>query len=193
MEIVKRLEWIEGQDAGTWRRSDSDVYERTTGVAAVVAYDSEESLHRFVIQQLDIQKLSSKLYDAACFVAECLDENGYLEDSAEELAKAFGTPIELMEKAIDVIRGLEPPGIGARDLVDCLCLQLSETKSCEGNRIRLPERCIEKTVWGLFLKRPARRRRMSVRRSSLLKVSIQSPARASALKTRPNISARILQ
>lgn len=53
-----------------------------------------------------------------------LDDNGYLTDSLENLSAAHGMPLENLEKALEVIQSFEPVGVGARNLRECLLLQL---------------------------------------------------------------------
>ena len=53
-----------------------------------------------------------------------LDERGYLTSSDEELAKQYGVSSEEIHHAVQAIQSLEPPGIGAHDLRECLLLQL---------------------------------------------------------------------
>jgi RNA polymerase sigma-54 factor len=64
-------------------------------------------------------------------IAGSLDEDGYLRTSPEELASSAGVPEAAVERVMEKIRGFEPAGIGARDLADCLLLQL--TRRGEGN------------------------------------------------------------
>lgn len=59
-----------------------------------------------------------------------IDENGYLCAELEEIANSLNMPIEKVEKGLDIIQELEPAGIGARDLKECLLLQL---KRLEGD------------------------------------------------------------
>jgi RNA polymerase sigma-54 factor len=59
-----------------------------------------------------------------------IDDNGYLRGPLEEIARAYEEPVTLeqMEDALRIIQKLEPPGVGARDLRECLLLQItSET------------------------------------------------------------------
>jgi RNA polymerase sigma-54 factor len=55
-----------------------------------------------------------------------LDQNGYLESRLEDLLPPSATPEELAlaQRALHIIQKLDPPGIGARDLRECLLLQL---------------------------------------------------------------------
>ncbi|NSW54884.1 MAG: hypothetical protein HPY44_02630 [Armatimonadetes bacterium] len=58
------------------------------------------------------------------YLIESLDERGYLPAHAVSLAEEMEIPVARVEEAIAHLRSLEPAGIGARDLVDCLLLQL---------------------------------------------------------------------
>lgn len=53
-----------------------------------------------------------------------LDEAGYLLEPFEELAASAGVPVARLEQALTLVQSLEPIGIGARDLRECLLLQL---------------------------------------------------------------------
>jgi RNA polymerase sigma-54 factor len=53
-----------------------------------------------------------------------LDENGYLKVPLEEIAQANGYEMKDVEKALDIVQHLDPIGIGARDLKECLMIQV---------------------------------------------------------------------
>ena len=53
-----------------------------------------------------------------------LDENGYLTDTVEDIARAQGVALQEAERVLQLIQGFEPPGVGARNLRECLLLQL---------------------------------------------------------------------
>jgi len=55
-----------------------------------------------------------------------LDEAGYLRDETDAVARRLGRPLADVEAALSVVQGLDPPGIGARSLSECLALQLRE-------------------------------------------------------------------
>jgi RNA polymerase sigma-54 factor len=59
----------------------------------------------------------------ARIVAEALDETGYLSVPLSDIAEMSGAPLERVEEALAVVQGLDPPGIGARSLAECLALQ----------------------------------------------------------------------
>jgi len=58
------------------------------------------------------------------FLIGCLDAGGYLRISAPEIADATGTSIGEVEEALQILWSMDPPGIGARDLRECLMLQI---------------------------------------------------------------------
>ncbi len=58
------------------------------------------------------------------FLVGNLDSNGYLRGSLEEISRFVEADEQDLEKALDLIQSLDPPGIGARDLRECLQLQL---------------------------------------------------------------------
>ena len=59
-------------------------------------------------------------------VIDAIDETGYLRESAEEIADRLGASLERVEKVIALVQTFEPTGIGARDLAECIALQLRE-------------------------------------------------------------------
>jgi RNA polymerase sigma-54 factor len=56
-------------------------------------------------------------------IAEMLDETGYLTISVREIAESTEEPVQLVEEALSLVQGLDPAGVGARDLAECLALQ----------------------------------------------------------------------
>ena len=55
-----------------------------------------------------------------------IDEAGYLREPLADIAERLGTPLPRVERLLDVIHTFEPSGIGARDLAECLAIQLRE-------------------------------------------------------------------
>jgi RNA polymerase sigma-54 factor len=84
----------------------------------------EEGMFDQLCEQLRLFDLSPELQHAAVFVAGNLESDGYLRVPAAELAEQLGADVNLVEEAIRLVQQLEPPGIGARSLQECLLLQL---------------------------------------------------------------------
>ncbi len=87
--------------------------------------DSHLSLAEHLLTQVRIlDDISNELYRVIEHVVFSLDADGRLEENADQIADALMVPIPLAEKAIDVVRSLDPAGVGAADLRDCLLMQL---------------------------------------------------------------------
>lgn len=84
----------------------------------------EETLFRFLSRQLYTMDLEENLADAVRCLASALDERGYLAVPLPELARNSRFSLPLLERALDLLRGLEPAGVGAESLSQCLELQL---------------------------------------------------------------------
>jgi RNA polymerase sigma-54 factor len=55
-----------------------------------------------------------------------IDETGYLRTDVGAVAERLGAPLDLVEAMLSLIQGFEPAGVGARNLAECLAIQLAE-------------------------------------------------------------------
>ena len=60
-----------------------------------------------------------------------LDERGYLTEEPEKIAVSLGRDPEMIKKAVEILHSMEPLGVGARNLQECLLLQLREKPDTE--------------------------------------------------------------
>ncbi|GAB4235389.1 MAG: RNA polymerase factor sigma-54 [Kiloniellaceae bacterium] len=74
--------------------------------------------------QLEVSDPSDRAIGAA--LIDQLDDNGYVGGDLAELAEQLGCPLERIEAVLSILQGFEPTGIFARDLAECLALQLKE-------------------------------------------------------------------
>lgn len=86
-----------------------------------------QTLQDYLRDQLAWFELDPDLRGMAERIIYNLDENGYLESSLQDLLGADASPeeLKLAEEALAVIQKLDPPGVGARTLAECLLLQLT--------------------------------------------------------------------
>ena len=88
------------------------------------------SLHEYLIEQLGYKNLDDREMTLARFLVGSIDDDGYLRRDlravADDIAFMLGidTDREELEQLLYIIHELEPAGIGARDLQECLVLQL---------------------------------------------------------------------
>ena len=108
--------------------SVNDVYHEPIAVAG-------QNLADFLMEQLGHGNESAETMEIAPFIIGNLDSNGYMRESLDKIATdiAITTGIEYDPRALETaycaIRRLDPAGIGARDLRDCLLLQLRRLPS----------------------------------------------------------------
>ncbi len=74
--------------------------------------------------QLSMSDASPRTKEIAQFIIGNIDEDGYLRASDEEIRASGGYETEEVERAIAAVQSLDPIGVGARDLRECLLLQL---------------------------------------------------------------------
>jgi RNA polymerase sigma-54 factor len=92
------------------------------------AYDNTlcgtETLYDHLMWQLQLGRYPGDVVEAAGVILGNLDESGYLSFPIEELQHQFNLSEELLLSGLEVIQQLDPPGVGARNLSECLHLQL---------------------------------------------------------------------
>jgi len=74
--------------------------------------------------QLSVSLISDRIRNAAESIIGNLDDDGYLSASLEEIAEAGEHKIEEVQEALKVVQSLDPAGVGARNLKECLLLQI---------------------------------------------------------------------
>jgi len=87
---------------------------------------ASSSLYDHLIWQLNTIAANEEVKAIAEVIIGNLDDNGYLKIPEEEIANLCNTSIEKVKEAIKVVQEIDPPGIGARDLQECLLLQIKE-------------------------------------------------------------------
>ena len=85
--------------------------------------DSDLSLFEYLIDQIHLNYRDTYLRTLVLFLTEFVDLNGYLTISLEEAARKTGADTIQMLDALTLLQQLDPAGIGARDLRECLMLQ----------------------------------------------------------------------
>ena len=90
------------------------------------------SLQEYLVEQLGYRNLSEREMRLATYLVGSIDEDGYLrrelESVADDIAFTLGveTSTEELERLLAVIHELEPAGVGARNLQECLLLQINQ-------------------------------------------------------------------
>jgi RNA polymerase sigma-54 factor len=86
--------------------------------------DGKIDLQEYLTWQLRLSRTPDPLRQVAEVVLGNLNQDGYLQASVEEIAKMSEVDVKKAEEAVELIRGFDPPGVGAKNLQECLLLQL---------------------------------------------------------------------
>ena len=86
----------------------------------------DETLDEHLTMQLEISTKSKVLLSIGEYLIESLDENGYLTVTLKSVAETFGVELEVVKKTLGLIQTFDPYGVGARNLAECLFLQLRQ-------------------------------------------------------------------
>ena len=86
---------------------------------------SPVTLPDYLQSQLSLVVIAENIRDAADTIIGNLDENGYLPIPLEEVAVSGSHPLEEVEAALQAVQSLDPAGVGARDVQECLLLQIA--------------------------------------------------------------------
>ncbi|MFO7890965.1 MAG: RNA polymerase factor sigma-54 [bacterium] len=96
-----------------------------------------------LFEQLQLAPLNEGEKEIGKYLLWCLDDDGYLACSVESIAENFSVSLEKVEKVLSEIHKFDPPGIGARDLKECLLIQLNGMQEKNELAIRMLEECYD--------------------------------------------------
>lgn len=86
----------------------------------------EQSMRGYLLGELGMMVCTASDRLIGAHLIDMLDEAGYLQGSLDNLADRLGCEIEDIDAVLGVLQGVEPAGMFARDLAECLALQLKE-------------------------------------------------------------------
>jgi len=120
---------------------------------------TQETLQQHLMAQLNQTALSAHDRKTAELIIGNIDDNGFLQTKPEEMALNTGIPKEDFEHMLTLIQSFYPPGVGARDLRECLLIQLRR----EGRQNSLEHRIVADHMQDLGKRRfPEIARRMGI-------------------------------
>jgi len=120
---------------------------------------TQETLQQHLMGQLNQTVLNTNDRKTAELIIGNIDDNGFLQTTPEEMALNTGIPKEDFENILTLIQSFYPPGVGARDLRECLLIQLKR----EGKQSSLEYKIISEHMPDLGKRRfPEIARRMGI-------------------------------
>lgn len=106
--------------------------------ATDIPFASEQTLQEHLIEQLPLLSFDTEEVEIATFIVGSLDDNGFLRRKEEVLSddlilyQGIVASVEKIQEVIDILqKELDPPGVVARDLQECLLIQLNRRRQGE--------------------------------------------------------------
>lgn len=93
---------------------------------------TDTSLTDHLLFQLHITPLAKKIKEICKVIIYDLDSNGYLNDDVKKLSEDYNYSQEDVLAALNVVQSFDPPGIAARNLTECLMIQLKSKNMYDG-------------------------------------------------------------
>lgn len=122
--FVQQLRWLQQSD-----RQNRSYYAGEASDSIPIAAPADHTLSNFLQEQLMTRALSKPLSHTLQVLIDCLDDHGFYSSTTVELAQLAGTDASTAKQAQSILKSLEPAGVGARDVTECLLLQLQRLPS----------------------------------------------------------------
>lgn len=120
-EIIKYLEFDDYTHNNYVKGDDEEV-------SPFNFISNKKSLKEYLKEQIADFDEKDCIKHICNYIIENIDSKGYLGVSIEDISKEIHIPLNVAEKALVIVQSLEPYGVGARDLKECLKIQLYERK-----------------------------------------------------------------
>jgi RNA polymerase sigma-54 factor len=119
-----KLETLGISDTAWSGTSSGEGSGESTNIEAYIAEETTLAAH--LTRQLAIATADPVQRMIGTAIIDALDEAGYLREQVEDIADRLGATVDAVASALALVQSFEPTGIAARDLAECLALQLRE-------------------------------------------------------------------
>ncbi len=120
LEYKELIKYLESDNYGSQSYGDYD----EESVSPFTFISNPKSLKEYLLEQIIDLPIDDYLRSICSYMIESLDNRGYLDIKNEEIEKELRCGEENIQRALILLHNLEPAGIGARDIKECLILQL---------------------------------------------------------------------
>lgn len=131
-KLLQKLEWLaeaDEQNRSYYRLEQENEQERED---SRFGKKDTQSLREYLLFQINILKIPEGHKIVLRFLAESTAESGYLEkDALEMMREKYPMKLETAARILKQFQSLDPPGVGARELKECLLIQLEQKGASE--------------------------------------------------------------
>lgn len=124
IDLQRKLDWLESTDRQNHVYYQQDRDNDSLQDSWNISDSGGEQLSEYLMAQLITAPYSSSEREIVNYLILSLDSRGYLTEDIVSVARHFHTDIALVENLLEDIQALDPAGVGARDLKECLLLQV---------------------------------------------------------------------
>lgn len=110
------------------------------------------TLREHLLFQLNVSRVDDEDMPIGEMIIESIDSNGYLVTDVDQIAEDLKVDVDRVEKVLRIIQTFEPAGVGARDLKECLLIQIRGMESVNPNTELIIERYLEDIAHNRLLK-----------------------------------------
>ena len=130
--ILRKLEWLQEADEQNRTYYQWEIDSEKEQEDSILGKKEDTNLREYLLFQINILSLDEEKKRFLHFLAESVEESGYLETGALEAAqKRFQLSENQAEELLSCLQGLDPPGVGARNIKECLLVQLRQKNASE--------------------------------------------------------------
>lgn len=124
-DIRRKLEWLEQMNKDNRVYYNQEYEEHVEAdIWESIGKGEDEDLQEYLRSQLLTHELNEHEHTVIEYMIACIDQKGYFTLPLDEVCRLYQIDNKKAEKLLYIIQGMEPAGIGARDLRECLLLQL---------------------------------------------------------------------
>ncbi|MCY6369526.1 RNA polymerase factor sigma-54 [Clostridium ganghwense] len=134
-KLIKHLEF-DNYGHSSYHRDDEEV-------SPFNFISAKKSLKEFLKEQIIDLNETDYIKSMCEYIVENINQRGYLGTSIEDIAEELTISQELSQRCLEIVQSLEPTGIGARDIKECLKIQLIEKDLKDENIFKIVDEYLE--------------------------------------------------
>ena len=127
-KMIESMEY-DSSNYNSYSKGDYD----EEGVSPLNFVSEKKTLKSYLFEQLHTNKELRNIRIIIDYMIESLDSRGYLDETIENICSKFNISEEKCVQALEILQSLEPAGIGARNLQECLLIQLRREGKLDSN------------------------------------------------------------